>query len=294
MKVFTTLSDWEYLPQGLALLRSMRASSTNFVIHYLCLDKSTYEVMKEEPNVCAKLLSELEKEDTLINEAYATQPSPEAFIVGNRTGLEPAWIQHCWRLVSYWANYVMLKIDPPDLVHLDNDMFFFKPWELIYKAVGEKSIGLSRNNSDNDKTNGRYCVSCVYFKNDMPGNQCLFSWRNWMLNPQNEYAKEYGHCGDQKYLELFEFLFGSENIAILDDRGLKQSAPWVVGEIKNDLVLYHFSNFRANYEEEQYYIPAARHGLKNKTNLDKTLRMLYDVYYSVCKEELNRVSKTLK
>ena len=294
MKVFTTLSDFTFLAQGLALLRSLRQTDSQFIVHYLCLDEQIYEVLKDEPNVNAMLLKDLEKEDKQLQKAYTTCPSYEATLVSKRTGGDPLWIQHCWRLASYWTFYVLDKQAPDDIVYLDADLFFFGPWHNIYTAAKDKSIGLVKNNGDNDTVNGKFNVSLIYFKNDLVGNQALFSWRNWLLDPENEYAEEYGQCGDQKYLELFPKLFGEEKIQVLDDAGLKQYAPWNLGALQKDLTFFHFSNFDADYENDQYYIPAARHGLINKTNLDKNPRILYDVYYSVCKEELNRVSKTLK
>jgi len=294
MKVFTTLSDFTFLAQGLALLRSLRQSDNQFIVHYLCLDEQIYEVLKDEPNVNAMLLKDLEKEDKQLQEAYITSPSYEAALVAKRTGGDPLWIQHCWRLASYWTFYVLDKYSPDDIVYLDSDLFFFGPWRNIHASTGDKSIGLVKNHGDNDAANGRYNVSCIYFKNDLTGNQALFSWRNWLLDPTNEYNEEYGQCGDQKYLELFPKLFGEENIQVLDDAGLKQYAPWTMKNIEKDLTFFHFSNFQADYKEEQFYIPAARHGIYNKLDLDKTSKLLYTVYYDVSKEELNRVSKTLK
>jgi hypothetical protein len=294
MKVFTTLSDSSFLPQGLALLRSLRQAKSPFVLHYLCLDEQIHEIMKHEPNVNAVLLKDLENKDKRLVEAYTSKPSQEAFLVASRTDSDPLWIQHCWRLASYWTHYVLNEYSPDDITYLDADLFFFSSFQNIYAAVGEKSIGLVRNNGDNDAVNGRFNVSLIYFKNDLVGNQALFSWRNWLLDNENEYAKEYGRCGDQKYLELFPELFGEENIQVLDDAGIKQYAPWNLGQVDKEITFFHFSNFEADFDKEQFYIPAARHGLANKTSLDKTPRLLYSVYYDVQKEELERVKRILK
>lgn len=274
-KRFCTLSDSSFIVQGLALLSSLRKSNSDFTMYYLCLDQQTHEIMKNEPNVKAVSLEEFEEDDPQIKEAKTLPPSQEALNVAVTTGRDAKWIQHCWRLASCWTSHVLDATNSEDIVYVDSDLFFFGPWQNIYNAAGTKSIGIVKNNSNNDKINGRFNVSCIYFKNDLVGNQALFSWRNWMLNPQNEYSEEYGDCGDQKYLELFPQLFREENISVLDDKGLIQRAPWNLSAEEENITFFHFSNFQADYDDPNFFIPAGRHGLFEKKSLASFPRMMY-------------------
>lgn len=60
MRTYCTLSDKNYLKQGIALIESLkRVSSKDFKIFYLCLDSETYEAVRKYNVVEAVHLAEV-------------------------------------------------------------------------------------------------------------------------------------------------------------------------------------------------------------------------------------------
>ena len=95
------------------------------------------------------------------------------------------------------------RYDMDNITYLDADLYFYQDYEIIFKEIGEKSIGLIEHRIPSYKTVGKYNVSFNYFKNDETGRECLHSWQRLCADKGNEHFEEYGSCGDQKYLELF-------------------------------------------------------------------------------------------
>lgn len=283
MKTFCTLSDWNYVHYGISLYRSLLVKSSDFKLYYLCLDKQTYDYISGAyKNIIPIFLDDLlEKEEEL--RTLKEQPASfESINVGRQKGVEPKKYQFMWALASYFSYYLMEKYDLEDITYLDSDLYFYNDWKKIFNVIGDRSIGLTKNNAPNEN-NGIYNVSLIYFKNDIIGNQALWSWRNWLLDSNNEYYKEYGQCGDQKYLELFSKLFGKENICVLDDEGILQLSPWSLSttiqkrDIK-EISFYHFSDF-------SYEAPARRHGINSLEQLEPQVIKLYESYSQMLKIE---------
>lgn len=278
---FITLSDYKFLPQGLALAESLRKYDSNFTLHYLCLDYSSYyEIHKGTyKNIRPYYLRDEESFNSELKKIKGNLPSKEALQVAPIVGLTAYQMEYYWTLASWFTNYLMETGKYDSLTYVDSDLYFFDDWNKTFETIGDRSVGFVRNNSDNDKVNGQYNVSFVYFKNNLIGNQALLSWKNWVCDSNNPYKKTHGDCGDQKYLELIPELFGENNVCILDDEGIIQLAPWNVNVDKQPL-FFHFSGFK--YDKEDY-VPALRHGLtKNRLNKDlpSHVKAWYDEYHA--------------
>lgn len=295
MRIFYTLSDKNFLHYGLSLHHSLDRSCDEFLLYYFCLDRDSYDFLRQldKKNIYPVWTEDVEKMQ--IGESLVqlrnNPPSFEAIQVGNIKKVNPQYYQYMWALSSFLGYFLLETADGIyDVTYLDADVYFFKDWRVIYQILGKHSVGLVRNNSNNDEANGKYNVSFIYFSNDLTGIQCLYSWKNWLLDPQNEFAAEYGKCADQKYLELFEQLFKKKDILILDDAGLVQLSPWSLKKLNqcslDDVVFYHFSDFQPDYEMGTYKM-APRHGLI----FDNSVKSIYDEYYQVSKQFFEIVNK---
>jgi hypothetical protein len=181
MRHFTTVCDSNYLAQGLALYLSLMKVNPDFILFWLCIDQKAYEIV-----------SKLNLKNVILDIA-------EPFFPVNGFNHK----EYCWSLASRYTDFIFKLHGMPNIVYLDADLYFYQDYEHIYKEIGDKSIGIIEHRIPNYKTVGKYNVAFNYFKNDEPGKECLNTWQRLASDKNNEYFKEYGSCGDQKYLELF-------------------------------------------------------------------------------------------
>ena len=109
------------------------------------------------------------------------------------------------------------------------------------------------------------------------------------MDKNNRWFAEYGGCGDQKYLELFESKFG--DVKILDE-DIGHAAPWNFSlynyfeddtiiqwkDVIQPLVFIHFSHF--NMDENGYRVAhRAEWGMWGpaKKYYDNYFRTLWDI-----------------
>ncbi len=290
-----TVADSTFLLKFLALRESIRQYTKNYRLNLLCLDNEIYNTIIAEDFgdiKCFKLKTLLE-EDEQLAKSQENEPSFEAKNV-SRDDLDQAKkIQFIWSLASYFSWYCLKNENLEDIFYIDSDIYFFEDPTALTWISNFGSIGLIENRTQYNSVNGKYNVGIIYFKNDEEGLACLEFWKNCLMNPQNEYAKEYGSCGDQKYLELFPKLY-KKTFQIDDYVG--HLAPWnlenhkyIPGKIIyndkiQDLLFYHFSNFNYNFDFGSYEI-APRHGVYSLEN-NMFVSLLYETYY-MCLENLN-------
>ena len=219
MKYFCTLSDNGYRRQGLALLKSLRAtSSEEFTLYYLCLDNEIYKSLENEDNVQAVSLESIE---TLFPELVGFKESNP-------------YNQYCWILAAAFSRYCLRVYDTIDhIVYLDSDLYFYKDIDIIYQEQDDKSVGIIRHRHNTyTSPDGEFNVGIVYFKNDEVANNCLDWWYTTMIEGTRP---DLATCGDQKYLQEFPLILG-DDLCILD-KTFAHGAPW-------NLRLYVYENFR--------------------------------------------------
>lgn len=273
-----TVSDINYLPQGLALYDSLVKKSKNFVLHYLCLDTKTYGVVsKIAPNIKAYHI-----DDFLAD-------NPELVKIRNSN-----YSYFCWLLASYFSNKLLPKYS--SITYIDSDIYFHRNIQLIFDEIGSRDVGIFRHRQfpiDTPVAEGHYNVGVVHFKNSEAGCKTLSWWADAVLNKK---YPQLATCGDQKYLDHFPNICKS----IYVDENIGHGAPWqwqmyeiladnkLIWEDKpQDLVFTHFSSFRLT---KSSYIPALQHrcytpASEYKTN--KNLKAIYDEYYSQIKSSID-------
>lgn len=309
MNHLCSISDSNYMPKLLALYNSLVATQADpFTLHVVCLDKTTKDFItkKNKQNFHAIDIEDMEMADFQLRYTrYYGTPSQEAISNATSQRKDPRYIQYCWALASYTCSYMLERHSVPSILYLDSDLFFYRNLSGIYEEIGSKSIGIVRHRINYSPSVGEYNVGIVYFKNDPAGRSCCRWWKSVLLDSNNKYAKEYGVCGDQKYLELFAPLFGKDNVCVIDET-VGHLAPWnmysheyprntdkvIVWEGKTQPIYYfHFAHFvyenansyRSSYRDEWVWgIPE---------NVSTLAKLLYDEYFDAIRKAYTELDR---
>jgi len=295
MKYLCTLSDKNFLAKGLALYKSLAMTSKEpFRLYYLTIDQESFETLSGLEVFLSNIgtgghsiipvsLLELEKEKEELRTARADRPYNE----------------YCWTLASYFCHHLLNHENIDHITYIDSDIFFYNDIDLVYKEFGTRSVGLitHRHNSLGD-SDGAYNVGVIYFKNDKPGQDCLFWWKDAVLN--KKYSQYFG-CGDQRYLEGFVPLIGAENVCTTDN-SYGHGAPWnyrlygwdkfltnniiLWGDKEQMFVFNHFSRLSYDLETDKIDYTSgcySGHTLNHEVFKIEAIKKLYDDYCIILK-----------
>lgn len=238
---YCTLFDKNYFLKGLALYRSLMRHETGFVLHVLCMDAVTHDLLVRMALANVRLIRRVDFEDA---DLLAVKPGRSA-------------AEYCWTCTSSLIAYVLRSRPEIELItYLDADLYFFASPDTVFEEFGEHSVLIIGHKFSpalrHLEENGRFNVGWVSFRRDADGLAALAWWRarciEWC------FARiEDGRMGDQKYLDSFATLFGG--VHELAHRGANV-APWNFagyriaardGRILIDdvpLIFYHFHSFR--------------------------------------------------
>lgn len=299
MKYLCAISDHDYIVKLLTLFESLKKTQKdNFVLYVLCLDEKAEHAVNNQNDERIKALSlkEIENQDFFLKYCKETMPaSSEAVSNANSQKKDPRYVQYCWALAPYVCWYALNSLRLEHIMYVDSDLYFYRDMSKIYEEIGDKSIGIVRHRINYIPSVGEYNVGIVYFRNDLNGNVCSKLWKDLLLYPNNPYAKEYGQCGDQKYLELFPLMFG-KNIVCVIDKSIGHLAPWnvtfhkytedkIVWENREqDLYFFHFAHFVPDLQNNTYrssYRNEWVWGVPEKTS--SFVKRLYDEYFEATK-----------
>lgn len=241
-----TYFDGAFLPQGFALLASLRAHDPGAILWVLALDASVSDALQRlaDPGVRVVELATIEADDPALAAAR-----------GNRSRIEYYFtLSPCWPL---W----ILKHQPdvPAVTYLDADLFFFSaaaPFFAELSAHGA-SVGITEHRYPPHLAElrkwGRFNVGILYFRGDARGLAVLEDWRARCLEWCHD-RLEPTRFADQKYLDAWPERFGSA-VHVVRHAGVNV-APWnwstggwiapadSEGGGGVPLVVYHFAKFR--------------------------------------------------
>jgi len=299
MKNLCAISDCDYVVKLLTLFDSLKNTQQKaFTLYVLCLDEKTEQIVNAQHDERLKALSllEVENQDFFLKYCKETMPaSVEAVSNASSQKKDPKYVQYCWALAPYLCWYAINCLHLDDIMYVDSDLYFYRDISGIYEELGDKSVGIIRHRINYIPSVGEYNVGIVYFKNDLVGKSCSKLWKDLLLYPNNPYAKEYGQCGDQKYLELFPMAFGKDNICIID-KAIGHLAPWSVTFHKykedkiiwenreQELYFFHFAHFVPDLQNNTYrssYRNEWVWGVPEKTS--DMVKRLYDEYFEATK-----------
>ena len=240
---FCTYFDQNYALRGLTLFRSMQNHCGDFVLHVLCCDAATFELINalKIENLRAHRLEEIETFEPRLANLKSTRSRAEFL----------------WTLSPIWPLFLLQKHAEIELLtYLDADLFFFSSDAPIWKEFGAASILIIEHRFPTHRQsgleNGRFNVGMMSFRRDENGLKCL----NWYRERCLEWCfdrHEDGKYGDQKYLDEFPSRFAG--VHILQHQGANV-APWnwMNGNLRCDqkelsfdgvpVIFYHFHGLK--------------------------------------------------
>ena len=223
------------------MLDSLNKWASNFTLHVICMDRHTYEYLKnsKKPNFRLYQIENVEKKIKDLKVAKNNRNKVEYFFT-------------CSPAV---CKYILLK-NPKisSITYLDSDIYFFSSPKIIFEEIGDNSIAIIEHRfhwiTKRQIKYGRFNVGWVTFKNDTEGNKCLDRWLKDCLDwCYQKVEKE--RFGDQKYLNKWPTLY--KKLKIIENIGANV-AIWNIKNykwsFKNDrvyvnntpLIFYHFAN----------------------------------------------------
>ena len=232
MEHFVTLFDSLFLPQGLALHRSMERHVRRYVLWVLCVDNETHDVLEKLalPNVRLLKLSMLETEELLLVKPEKT--------IG----------EYCWTLTPFAPRFVFeADVTVQRVTYLDADLWFRKNPKPIFgelDASGKQVLITDHAYApeyDQSATSGQFCVQFMTFTRE--GGETVRQWWEERCIEWCFARFEDGKFGDQKYLDDWPERFNSL-VHVLQDKE-RTLAPWNAMRFPYaNAVFYHFHGLR--------------------------------------------------
>lgn len=232
MEHFVTLFDSLFLPQGLALHRSLQRHGGVHTLWVLCMDDAAYRALEalRLPNVRLIPLADVETP-----ELRAVRP------LRSRG-------EYCWTVTPCAPQFVFQRdASVRRVTYLDADVWFRQEPSVILEALERsgKAVLITEHAYapayDQTATSGRFCVQFITFVRDA-GEPV----RQWWADRCVEWCYsrlEDGKFGDQMYLDSWPERFGKE-VHVLERAELMQG-PWNAGRFDADrAVAFHFHGLR--------------------------------------------------
>lgn len=232
MEHYVTLFDSLFLPQGIALHKSMERHVKDYTLWILCVDDQAHEILSKLnlPNVRLLQLSKLETADLLTVKPLRTKG------------------EYCWTLTPFAPRFVFeADVNVTRVTYLDADLWFRKNPAAIFREFESsgKQVLITDHayapQYDQSATSGQYCVQFMTFNRD--GGEIV---REWWEERCIEwcYARfENGKFGDQKYLDDWPERF-INTVHVMQNKEWIL-APWSAARYPyGNSILWHFHDVR--------------------------------------------------
>lgn len=236
---YVTLFDSTFLPQGLALHRSMERHAGDYALWVVAMDSDVERILAELalPNVRVIALQDFETP-----ELRAVRPSRST-------------AEYCWTITPFTPDAVFSRSDAQRVTYIDADMWLLgDPAAVFHDMDNAGAAALITEHAyapeyEQSAEYGRFCVQFMPFTRGSSDviratwqAQCL----EWCFAEPSE-----GRFGDQKYLDTWPSEYG-EDVRVLDDRALLQ-APWnALIFPARKAVAFHFHRLRIVEENLVY------------------------------------------
>ena len=238
MEHYVTLFDSLFLPQGMALHRSMDRHAGLYTLWILCIDEAAYFALTklELPNVKLLQLSELETDELKRVKAKRTKG------------------EYCWTLTPFAPRFVFeADVTVTRVTYLDADLWFRKhpaPIFREFEASGKHVLITDHAYApeyDQSANSGHYCVQFMTFSRGA-GEVIRKWWEERCIEWCYERFED-GKFGDQKYLDDWPERFGNE-VHVLENKELAL-APWNAMRFPyGNAVFFHFHGLRITSKHE--------------------------------------------
>lgn len=249
MEHFVTIFNSLFLPQGLALHKSMERHVWAYVLWIVCVDDEAHDVLEKLalPNIRLLKLSDLETDELL-------SVKPERTIG-----------EYCWTLTPFAPRFVFeADAAVQRVTYLDADLWFCKHPKPIFNEfdTSGKQVLITDHayapEHDQSATSGQFCVQFMTFTRD--GGETVRGWWEERCIEWCFARVENDKFGDQKYLDDWPERFGSL-VHVLQDKE-RALAPWNATRFPySSAVFYHFHGLRILSRKQlqigQYSLPLA-------------------------------------
>jgi hypothetical protein len=267
MEHFVTLFDAGFLPQGMALHRSLQRQAGDFTLWVLCMDDAAHVQLErlQLPGVRLLRLADLETEA----------------LRAVKDGRSRA--EYCWTLTPFCADFVFERdADVRRVTYVDADVWFAKPPQTIFEEFERsgKSVFITPHGYapeyDQADVTGEFCVQFVTFdrlRSEAVRRQWQHQCIEWCFA-----RSEPGRFGDQKYLDEWPRTFPRE--VHVSERLEVFQAPWNATRFApSECRIYHFHGLRLMRNDRvllagHYRIPRS------------TLRIVYQPYLDDLSESM--------
>jgi hypothetical protein len=233
---FCTLFDSGYLPQGLALLRSLERHVPGMRLWVLAMDARCHQLLTdlEHPSLRVLQLEECETEELRL------------------ARLQRSWGEYCWTLTPFLPGMVLARDpDATTVTYIDADCWLrgsVSPLMERFEASGAHCMITPHAYApkrDRTAIAGTYCVQFMPFRRTPQATRILRWWQRRCLDNCSSKLGQ-GPLGDQGYLEDWPSRFGADVFVL--DRPALTLAPWNIEWFWSDSLaqpcLYHFQGFR--------------------------------------------------
>ncbi len=265
MEHYITLFDSLFLPQGLALCRSMERHVDDYTLWVLCMDGATYALLNKLnlPNVRLIALDEVETEQLLALKA------------------ERKVNEYCWTLTPMTQRFVFERDETARRVtYLDADVWFMSSPKRIFEELeqAKKSVLITDHayspECDETEASGQYCVQFMCFYREDGENV-----RQWWEDRCIEWCydrSEDGKFGDQKYLDDWPTRF-AEDVHVLQNPQWTL-APWNALRFPiDDGVIWHFQALRLQLRGGRFFADFGSYKLPARTRAEVYAPYLEDL-----------------
>lgn len=232
MENYVTNFNLGFLPQGLALYRSMQRHVKAFQLWVVCMDQHCFDALQtlNLPNMHPINFSSME------SDAY------------KRLKEERTIAEYCWT-VNPLNPYLVFSQDPTidRVTYVDADLWFLSTPDPIFKEFSNssKSVLVTEHaylpEYDQSISSGIFCAQWITFVKNH--SEPLRKWWeeqcfHWCFN-----RSEDGKFGDQKYMESWPTLFPGTVHSLSSPKMIL--APWNAQDINlENGVAYHFHGLR--------------------------------------------------
>ena len=211
---FCTHSDYNYLVFGLTMFESLaKYTKVPFVLHYLADDDAAYN----------KLFSINDPRIKTYNIKDMASDNDFAILSGKNKVESFGQSMFHFALTPYFTNRVLRATGGP-IIYVDSDILWYNDPGAIFDLCRGCDFGLATHKHMPlmrlQRNPGYYNVGVVYVSNK---EQCEW-WKTVSIDPSNKWARQYGSCGDQKYLEALDQVFSDTKICVID-RHVGHGAP---------------------------------------------------------------------
>ena len=238
LNYYCTYFDSNYLPRGIAMIRSLHRQDANANIYVLCLDDASYEVMMHSnENVLLIHINELLEADTELKHARE-----------NRTLIE--WY---FTITPCIVNYLIQK-NPniENLYYIDSDLYFYNPIQTLIEESKTASAQVIEHRFPPQLQHllvyGRFNVGWVGFSRSSEGLDLIEDYRKLCIDWCYDKVED-DRYGDQKYLDQWPLKYPS---CVISKQAGANVAQWNIpgrplsinnGAFyinKDPLIFYHF------------------------------------------------------